>query len=148
MAICMAGKRKKKGRQNVKRHWKPSLGRFVELYDRTGEHARRKEKREADRRVEAGTRTKPAAEPRMVRRLVISACAFVVMLGVIGGFRLAQPSRVGVEYDVLVAAKPVVVKIDHRSATRVVTARPPSSRNSYAMPLPWCVRPQPSTRTG
>ena len=122
MAICMARKKKRKGRQDVKRHWKPSLGRFVENYDRAGERARRKEKREADRRIEAGTPTKPAAGPRMVRRLAISACAFVVMLGVIGGFRLAQPSRVGVEYDVLVAAKPVVVKIDHRSATRVVTA--------------------------
>ena len=58
----------------------------------------------------------------MGRRLLISVCAFVVMLGVIGGFRLARPRHVVVEYDVLVAAKPVVAKIDHGSATRVVTA--------------------------
>ena len=124
MAHCMAGKKKrKKGRQNVKRHWKPSLGRFVEFYDRTGEHARRTEKA-AGRSVEAQTQTqtRPTAEPRMGRRLLISVCAFVVMLGVIGGFRLARPRHVVVEYDVLVAAKPVAAKIDHGSATRVVTA--------------------------
>ncbi len=118
----MAGKKEKKGRQNVKRHWKPSLGRFVELYDRAGEHARRKQKPAAGPRVEADAGARPNVDPRMARRLVISVCGFVVMLGVIGGFRLARPGHMVVEYDVLVAAKPVVVKINHGSATRVVNA--------------------------
>ena len=117
----MARSKKKKGRQNVKRHWKPSLGRFVEFYDRSGEHARRKQSRAGGPGVEA-TGTRPAAKPRMARRLLISACGFALMLGVIGGFRLARPGHVAVEYDVLVAVKPVIVKIDHRSASRLATA--------------------------
>ena len=38
-------KRRKKGRQDVRRHLKPSLGRYVDNYDRTGEHARAKLKK-------------------------------------------------------------------------------------------------------
>lgn len=117
----MAAKKKgKSSRQNVKRHWKPTLGRFVEHYDRQGEHARLKQKRAARRRLDQQTRT--TGGPRIGRRLVISACAFAVMLGVIGGLGLARNGAAAVEFDVLVATKPVVVRIDHGSATRVVTA--------------------------
>ncbi len=124
MACCMDGKRTEQARQSVRRHWKPSLGRFVELYDRTGEHARRVVQRAVRRNDDAQAQTRPNTEPRMVRRLVISVCAFGITLGVIGGFRLARQSRVAVEYDVLVATTPVVVQIDHGSARRVVTASP------------------------
>ena len=41
---------KKKGRQDVKRHWKPSLGRWVETYDRRGEHASPLAARQTNRR--------------------------------------------------------------------------------------------------
>jgi len=122
MAIGMAGRstKKKKSRQNVKRHWKPSLGRFVEHYDRRGEHARRKEMAAARRRTEALSKT--TRHPRMGRRLVISACVFAAMLAVIGGFRLARHGSAAVVYDVLPARKPAIVKLDHGPVTRVVTA--------------------------
>jgi hypothetical protein len=117
----MDGKRKEKGRQNVRRHWKPSLGRFVELYDRTGEHARRVMKRAVRRNNDAQTQPRPT-EPRMGRRLVISVCVFGLMLAIIAGFRVSGQRRVAARYDDLVAPTPVVVKIDHGSARRVVNA--------------------------
>lgn len=115
-----AKKKGKAGRQKVKRHWKPTLDRFVERYDRKGEHARLKASSDARRRLDQQTST--TGGPRLGRRLVIFACAFVVMLGVIGGLGLARHGSAVVEFDVLVATKPVIVKIDHGSATRVVTA--------------------------
>jgi hypothetical protein len=118
----MDGKRKTKVRQSVRRHWKPSLGRFVDIYDRSGEHARRVVKRVARRSNGEQARSPSNAEPRMGHRLVISVCAFGLTLAIIGGFRLSGQRRVAVQYDVLVATTPVVVKIDHGSARGVMNA--------------------------
>ena len=59
---------------------------------------------------------------RIGRRLVIPVCVLVVMLGVIGAYLLDRYGSAVAPLDVLVATKPVVVEIDHGSATRVVTA--------------------------
>lgn len=114
-------RKKKKGRQQVGRHFKPSLGRFVDTYDRTGEHARPREKAEpraaagSGPRLEAAPQT-PGAGPPTVRRLLIGAAALVVALGVIGAFRMGGRSPLVIEYDVLVARKPAIVRIDHGPA--------------------------------
>ena len=116
----------KKDRQQVSRHWRPTLGRFVETYDRRGEHARPKPPK-------AGcTGEAPAAESsdggssgasgaaRKARWLLIAGGVLGVVLIAVTGVALIDRGPRVIEYEVLPARKPFLVEIDHGPALRIM----------------------------
>ena len=117
---------RKKGRQQVSRHWRPTLGRFVETYDRRGEHARPKPPKAgctgevAEAESSDGGSSGASSAARKARWLLIAGGVLgVVLIAVTGVVLIDRGPRV-IEYDVVPARKPFVVEIDHGPAPRIM----------------------------
>ncbi len=127
-------KKPKKKRQQVKRHFKPSLGKWVETYDRRGEHARKKERKALEQALasEHAEATPPdelvseaEGAPPLIRRLIIAGILLGGVLVAIGVFRLVDGRPESPTYDILDARRPYVLRIDRTPPTRLATARKP-----------------------
>jgi hypothetical protein len=104
-----------KGRQRVRRHWKPTLGRFIDVYIRKGEHAAPKLPGEA-----GPDELDPGAVPPRRRRIVAAAGALAAVAAAIVAWRLVAPDAHAVAFEILAAREPFVVRIDCGPATGVV----------------------------
>lgn len=112
----------KKKRQNVRRHYRPSLGRYVETYDRKGEHARLKERQSRDAEADLSD---VKEKPRAWRATLVSAGLFVVVLTTIAMLRGLGSSSSAIDYEILAARRPIVVKLDSPPASRIVLGSRP-----------------------
>ncbi len=123
--------RRKRGRQQVRRHFKPTLGRWVDTYDRTGEHARQKEKAirrgaagEPERPVAPAPATTAPAPPRRGRLIALACVAMLVGLVTLGAAGLVARGSGPVEYEILATRRPLVVMIRAAEASRMAAAAP------------------------
>src|SRR5262245_41137406 len=80
-----------KGRQQVRRHWKPSLGRFVDRYIRKGEHAKPGEPGYGDG-LDGGETGGAGVRSRRKLLLVAGAAVALVTVAFVV-WRIARPSH-------------------------------------------------------
>ena len=113
-------KRRKKGRQEVRRHWKMSLGRHVETYDRTGEHAHARPEKTGRSGADGDTFGAASSARRPRRRILIGAV--LVALAAVVGYRVIISKAYLSDFEILAARKPVVVTIDCGPPRRIALA--------------------------
>ncbi len=111
-----AGEDPGKGRQRVRRHWKPSLGRFIHMYVRKGEHAQPRQPGEGGAGLDdapgpSGSNASPA-EARRPRRLLLAGAALALTAAAIVTWSLVGGNAHSIAYEVLAARDPFIVKID------------------------------------
>ena len=120
------GKKKRK-RQRVTRHYKPSLGRWVENYDRTGESAKKKlettrrragESDNDDARDIEHETPPPARRGRRLAALILVACALAAATAGLVFERAAREPR----YEVHGARNPLLVQVRTGSPQEIVFA--------------------------
>src|SRR5262245_21437357 len=97
-----------KGHQRVRRHWKPSLGRFIQRYSRKGEHALPKE---AGGDFADDGAPAPGGPLRRHLRLILAGGAIAVAVAVVAMIFLAGGGSHSISYEILAAREPLVVKI-------------------------------------
>ena len=126
----MAGKqgdrkatKKKRKRQQVTRHYKPSLGRWVETYKRTGENARKKMKRGRRGSGDAEPH-EPIATPRPSggRRRVAAVALVALTLAAATTALFIQRAVSAPSYEIHRAREPVLVRIQTGSTEEIAFA--------------------------
>ncbi len=112
-----SGEEPDKGRQRVRRHWKPSLGRFIHMYVRKGEHAQPGQHGEGS----AGFEELPGGTKRP-RRMLLAGGALAIAAAAIVTWWLISRNPLSMPYEVLAAREPFMVKVDCGPARTFVLA--------------------------
>jgi hypothetical protein len=119
----MAGKqgsKKKRKRQQVTRHYKPSLGRWVETYKRTGDNAKKKmrSRRGTDELEEPQETSRPSHRRRWIAAVALVAVTLVAATSALLIHRAtSEPS-----YEIHRAREPVLVRIKTGSPQEIAFA--------------------------
>ncbi len=133
-----------KKRQPVRRHWKPSLGIFVDTYLRRGEQAKPKSRATKADCASAALEDdrSPTVREACGHRNVLPLALLLLVLG--GGltaavlaFALLRPSEPGtIIYEIRPAREPVLVEVDTPTPRQMVAASPKERRGL----VNWVVR--------
>ncbi|MHC4427745.1 MAG: hypothetical protein ACYS0D_03975 [Planctomycetota bacterium] len=122
----MAGKqgnkkstKKKRKRQQVTRHYKPSLGRWVETYKRTGDNAKKKRSRHGAGQSEETLET---SRPSGRRKWIAAVALVAVTLAAATTALLIQRATSEPSYEIHRAREPVLVRIKTGSAEEIAFA--------------------------
>ncbi len=131
-----------KKRQPVRRHWKPSLGIFVETYLRRGEQAKTRATKAACARPVPEDDRSPAVREACGHRNVVPLAILLLVLGgdlaaavlALALSRTSQPDTFN--YEIHPARQPVLVEVDTPTPRQMVTTSPKERRGL----VKWVVR--------